>query len=78
MRRKIIANISILFFLSSCSTRLSDYFSTVEETGDRNNALIKSFEVEDNVLEKFKEKKEENKTIITKNNKRITVKSKTT
>ena len=57
MHIKIITQISILVLLSSCSTRLSDYFSKVEETGERNDALIKSFEVEDNVLAKFKEKK---------------------
>jgi hypothetical protein len=62
MLTKLITQTCIILLLSSCSTRLSDYFSSVEETGERNDALIKSFEVEENVLEKFKENKEVKQT----------------
>ena len=45
--------ISLLFI--SCSTSLSEYFNKKEETGQRNEELIKSFEGEEDVFKKFKE-----------------------
>lgn len=53
---KILTQVLIIGLLSSCSTKWADFFSSSDETGKRNEELIKSFEVEDNVLEKFKEK----------------------
>lgn len=47
---------SILF--SSCSTRLYDYFKEDPETQQRNEKLMKSFEIDEKVLEKFQQKEE--------------------
>tara|TARA_Y100000385_G_C13046022_1_gene617507 strand:+ start:589 stop:1647 length:1059 start_codon:yes stop_codon:yes gene_type:complete len=59
--------------LSSCSTKLSSYFKEDTETAQRNDQLMKSFKVDDNVLSKFKEEKK-----IEEPKKAIVSKSKTT
>lgn len=58
MHSKFITQVLVFACLTSCSTKLSEYFSSEEKTNERNEELIKSFDVESNVLEKFKEKAE--------------------
>lgn len=66
----LILLIFLSLIMTSCSTSLSEYFNKKEETGKRNEELIKSFEGEDEVFKKFKEKvKKVEPSVITKTKK---------
>lgn len=73
MLKIILTNTLFILFLCSCSTKLSSYFKGDTETANRNDQLMKSFKVDDDVLSKFKEEKK-----IEKKPKAIISKSKTT
>ncbi len=63
MRTKLITQVCMILLFTSCSTRLGEYFSSTAQTSERNDELIKSFQVEDNVFDKFKEQKEVSKKV---------------
>lgn len=56
MLKHIILSLSIIVLLTSCSSRLTNFFKSDSETVKRNDQLMKSFDVDDNVLEKFAQK----------------------
>ncbi len=56
MKQNVFTLVSTLLLLSSCSSSISDYFKKKENSKVRNEELIKSFEGEEEVLEKFTEK----------------------
>lgn len=62
---KHILLLTALCSLSACSTKLSSYFKEESETAKRNDQLMKSFKVDDDVLSKFKEEKKEPEAIVT-------------
>lgn len=57
MLKLLLTNLLFILILTSCSTKLSSYFKEDSETAQRNDQLMKSFKVDDNVLSKFKEEK---------------------
>jgi hypothetical protein len=70
---------SFIFLLSGCSTSFTEFFNNKADAQQRNEELIKSFEGEEKVLEKFKEKEhppvvEKVEKKITKNKKKVTQK----
>jgi hypothetical protein len=56
MKLNFFTLISLTFLLTSCSTSFTEFFNKKADAQQRNEELIKSFEGEEKVLEKFKEK----------------------
>lgn len=73
MLKIISSHFLFLLLFTSCSSKLSSYFKEEPQTAKRNDELMESFKVGDDVLEKFKvEKKAEEKPVA------VVTKSKTT
>jgi hypothetical protein len=73
---KLFTRLFILVLITSCSSKWHDYFLEEEDHGSRNEKLMESFEVEEDVLEKFQvEKKEEPAPVKKEVPKKVTKKS---